>query len=105
MKVKPIRPEDIMDNLADLIPNEVFQAVNNLLKINYRGKTVVIKQDEIIDEIIKINPRITREEIFDKKYLDFEKVYRENGWSVFYDKPAYSESYKAFFKFSENKDK
>jgi hypothetical protein len=35
--VKPITPEEIMDNLGKIIPSVVFEAVNYLLKEKYRG--------------------------------------------------------------------
>jgi hypothetical protein len=57
--VKPITPEEIMDNLG-IIPSVVFEAVNYLLKEKYRGSSLSIKQDEIINKIISLNSSITR---------------------------------------------
>jgi hypothetical protein len=58
--VKPITPEEIMDNLGKIIPSVVFEAVNYLLKEKYRGSSLSIKQDEIINKIISLNSSITR---------------------------------------------
>lgn len=104
-EVKPISPKDIMDNLETIIPSIVIESVNRLLKDKYRGTgSVSIKQDEIINEIIaNYGSRLSRQEIFDKKWLDFESLYRKNGWKVEYDKPAYNENYDAYFKFSADK--
>jgi len=75
--------------------NPFFEAVNNLLKQKYRGNgSIIIKQDEIINEIQKLDNKITRNLIFDKKMLDFEKLYRDNGWD---------ESYEAYFEFNKSK--
>jgi hypothetical protein len=103
-EIKPISPDDIVDNLENIIPSVVIQAVNSLLKDNYRGTgSVTIKQDEIINKIIGLDGSLTRQVIFEKKYLDFEELYTKNGWVVIYDKPAYNESYDAYFKFNKKK--
>ena len=101
--IKPISPNDIMDNLSDIIPNVVIEAVNNLLKKEYRGDGVSIKQDKIINEIIRLDNSLTRDFIFKYKYMDFESLYRKNGWDVEYDKPGYNENYDAYFTFSKHK--
>ena len=43
----------------------------------------------------------SRKEIFDNHLLDFEDVYRDQGWSVMYDSPAYCESYDPYFLFKK----
>jgi hypothetical protein len=100
-EVKPITPNEIVDNLENTIPSVVIQAVNNLLTKEYKGDRVVILQDEIISEIIRLDNSFTSRQIFDNKMLDFEELYRKNGWSVEYDKPGYNENYKANFIFKK----
>jgi hypothetical protein len=100
-EVKPITPSEIIENLKEIIPPVVIQAVNNLLAKNYRGDWTVIFQDDIISEIIRLDGSYTRNQIFDEKMLDFEELYRKNGWSVEYDKPAYSEDYAPKFTFQK----
>ncbi len=100
-EVKPISPSEILGNLDKIIPPVVIQAVNNLLMKQYRDGSVTILQDEIIQEIINLDGAITRDQIFDNKWLDFEALYRQNGWSVEYDKPGYNESYTARFIFKK----
>jgi hypothetical protein len=100
-EIKPISPGEIIENLEIIIPPVVIQAVNNLLAKKYRGDRTVIFQDDIISEIIKLDGSYTRKQIFDEKMLDFEELYRKNGWSVEYDKPAYSENYAPKFIFQK----
>lgn len=103
-EIKPISPDDIVDNLENIIPSVVIQAVNNLLKDKYRGTgPVTIKQDDIADEILRLDSSLTRDFIFKKKYLDFETLYNKNGWIVTYDKPGFNESYAATFEFKKRK--
>ena len=101
--VAPITPQEILDDLPNIIPSFVFEAVNKLLKQKFRGSSVTIKQDEILQEIEKLQKTYTRQEIYGNKWMDFEKVYRDNGWSVEYDKPGYNENYDAFILFSQKK--
>ena len=35
--------------------------------------------------------------------MDFEALYRESGWKVSYDSPAYDENYDAYFTFEPKK--
>jgi hypothetical protein len=89
-----ISPDDISIIKAAVIPPEVFDAVNELLALRYiSGSRVTIKQYEIADLI--------KEKLGECKieWLNFEDVYRNAGWIVEYDKPAYCESYDAFFVF------
>lgn len=104
MRTKPITPKEIMDNLPKIIPSAIIDAINNLLKKKFRGNEVVLKQDEILDEVRKIS-NYSRQEIFENKWLDFESIYRDNGWDVIYDKPGIGDSYEAYFKFIPKKEK
>jgi hypothetical protein len=102
--VTPITPQEILADLPNIIPSFVFEAINKLLKKKFRGDSVTIKQDDIMAEIGKLQTTYTREEIFDNKWMDFESVYRKNGWLVEYDKPGFNENYDAFFKFTPRKN-
>ena len=99
--MKPIRPSECAEQEGSHIPEIVISVVNSFLKERYRndGK-ITIKQDEIIARIQRLNPDLDRREIFDNKWLDFETVYRKNGWEVNYDKPGYCETYDAYFEFT-----
>lgn len=43
---------------------------------------------------------VPRNVVFANKWLDIEDIYREQGWRVDYDKPAYNENYQASFTFA-----
>lgn len=100
-EIKPITPSEIIENLEEILPPVVIQAVNYLLTKEYRGGEAKILQDEIITEIIRLDGSYTRDQIFSEKMLDFEEIYRKNGWSVLYDKPAYNETFAANFIFKK----
>lgn len=101
MTIKPISPKKIKQTF----PDEVIQAFNNLLEAKGNSRSITIYQDTAIDEILRVyklaGKSITRNQIFDNHWLDVEDTYRKAGWKVEFDKPAYCESYKAYFVFSK----
>jgi hypothetical protein len=98
--VNPIKPEEVVHTIPDFI----IEAVNTLIKKKWDGKKALIKQDDILAIVSSNNEdsdKPSRRTIFDNNWLDFEDIYREVGWKVEYDKPAYNESYDAYFKFTK----
>lgn len=102
--VSPLSPSEIMENKCSSLPEFVIKAVNNLLKKSYNGRDAVIIQVDIIDEIRRLDPSVTREQIFKNRWLDFEPAFESVGWEIEYDKPGYNESYLANFTFRKKKD-
>ena len=84
------------------IPDLVFEVVNNLLLTKpWKNNRIFITQDEILNKLTGDEDcgKLNRQTILDKGWLDFEDIYRENGWKVTYDKPGYNENYKPYFIF------
>ena len=98
--IKPITPDEIKHEIPDFI----IEAVNTLIKKKWDGKEAIINQNDIL-AIVSSNDgyddKPSRRTIFENNWLDFEDLYREVGWKVEYDKPAYNESYDAYFKFTK----
>jgi hypothetical protein len=97
MTVIPISPMLVKENN---IPDEVVETVNELIMRKWRCGRAVIFQNEII-EILENKMKITRQEIFNNRYLDFENLFREYGWNVEYDKPHYTDNNEAMFIFKK----
>ena len=97
--VTPIRPDEVSDKHQSTIPSLVVQTINGLLVKNFRGGSVRLFQNDILDQLTKEG--MNRKEIFDNGWLDIENLYRSYGWRVTYDKPGHNESYKANFIFSK----
>lgn len=99
--VKPFSPDQALANKANVIHPKMIEVVNNLLSKHYNGSSCRIYQNEVMDAFLTAtNHEYTREEVYNNKWLDFESVYRENGWKVSYDKPAYCETYEAAYVFN-----
>ena len=98
-KVNPITPDEAEEKKKIDIPDYVIESVNYLLVKNISKGQSAFFQGDLIEEILKRAPEITREDIFKDNMLDFEPLYKDSGWSVQYDKPGYNEDYEANFSF------
>ena len=104
--IKPISPSEARRKAKESMPVEVFEAVNAMLvhAMKTNGIQVVLYQDELIVEIIKVFQKagreVIKEEIFDNGWLNFEDHYRAAGWVVKYDVPGFNEDYRAHFIFT-----
>lgn len=99
-KFGPISPEEVRKSRIDYIPSIIFETINELITNNFDGKRSVVKQDDILNRVCTEGSGLSREKVFEHHYLDIEDFYRQKGWKVEYDKPAYCESYPATFTFS-----
>lgn len=101
--IKPVSPDEVVTLKARLLPDYVIEGVNECIAENYLGGKAHFTQNDVIAKILSkaavAGIGITRQQLFGNKYLDFEDIYRQNGWQVEYDKPAYNESYEANFTF------
>ncbi len=95
-----ISPDQIAEAKEEYLPPVVLKAFNETIAKNWSGSRSKFTQDEII-EVIMAKMLITRKEVFDRKLLCVEEVFRAKGWKVEYDKPAYCETYSATFEFSK----
>jgi hypothetical protein len=98
-KTAPIKPSDVTKIKKKVFPDEVFQAFNELIVQNFSGGSSTVKQDDVVAVMVKKGLKL--EAIFDNHWLDVEEIYREAGWKVVYDKPAYCESYAETFTFKQ----
>jgi hypothetical protein len=101
--IKPLSPQEVENSSGSFIPSIVIEAVNNLLKKKYRNGHMVILQRDLIKEIFTLDPTMTRDNLFDNNWLDFEPLFRKVGWEVEYDKPGYNETYEPNFSFRPKK--
>lgn len=103
-KSGPISPKEI-DQIKSAIPEEVFDAFNELIAANWTGRSATFKQDDVVPVALKKLkqrlPNMTRAKMFENHWLDVESAYRTKGWRVNYDKPGFNESYPATFTFEK----
>ena len=99
-KARPITPIQASKKAAVNFPNEIVNAVNNLIAEKFSGReSITVKQKDIMKEARRLGLNISDKEIFDKGYLNIEPAYRKAGWVVGYEKPSYGDSdFDAYFK-------
>jgi hypothetical protein len=99
----PLKPDEVRPLQRAAMPEYVFSAVNELLVEKLRGYSVTLLQSVVADRILAhaaaAGVELTRQQAYDRGYLDFEDAYREAGWDVVYDRPGYNETYEANFTF------
>ena len=93
---RPIRPDEVVKT----IPPEVIEIVNEMIKERWNGSSATIMQDDVVRRVC-LKMKVMSDAVFDKGWLDFEDVFRAEGWKVTYDKPGYCEDYAAFFRFEK----
>ena len=98
--MKPIAPDEVTALKKTLLPDKVLEAINKVIAKNWNGKSSSFKQDEVVGSIMVLTG-CTRNDVFSNKWLDFEDIYEAEGWKVYYDKPAYNETYDAYFKLTK----
>lgn len=95
----PISPNEVAATKSQVIPEVVFEAFNELIAEKFTAGLANVKQKDVIARILAKDTTIEKSQIFALGMLNVEEVYREKGWDVEYDKPAYNESYDANFTF------
>lgn len=100
----PIRPDQVDELKSAQIPEEVFKAFNELIAKHWSGHSARVAQDDVIALIIqKIGDSITRDAVFERKWLDVEQSYRAMGWTVKYNSPSYGDNdFPSYFMFSKS---
>lgn len=98
----PIKPSEVQKKRNAAIPEVVFKVFNALIVENWNGRSATVMQHEAADRIASAL-KITKQEVYDKHYLDVEDAYRKEGWHVKYDKPVYygGDDYEPHFVFSK----
>ena len=101
MSVKPISPSEVVGKKKESIPPEVLEAFNELIAEGWNGHYSTVYQKDVVARILNKKDISDEKSIAKRGWLDVEDIYREAGWKVEYDRPAYNESYAAFFIFSK----
>lgn len=97
-RVRPISPDEVSELQLEQIPSAVFETFNRMIGELALNGCATIRQQDVVDALI--DKGLNKQEIFRRGWLNIEGLYREAGWEVEYDKPAYNETYEPLFKFS-----
>jgi hypothetical protein len=97
--IEPITPAQARLSHETVIPSVVIEAINRLLSRHYNDKRIIIELSQLKTEIAITGFNIQMQ----NQWLDFENIYRKQGWRVVRDIPGYNESYETFWEFLPNK--
>lgn len=100
---KPITPDEVGKTKESRIPAQVIDAFNELITENWGGRSATFTQDKVVERILIKMPGVARSDVFERRWLDVENLFRRAGWTVAYDKPGYCETYEATFMFTRRR--
>lgn len=89
---KPLSPKEALERKIHVIPPAVIDAVNDLLTEKFSGGYCTLMQSDVVERILQRMPGYTERDLINHNWLDFEPVFRDNGWKVEYNRPAYCET-------------
>ena len=90
--IKPITPGDVIKVKNDSIPDNVIEAFNEEIISNWNGHESIVYQVHVVNRIVNKMFSIegfNRADIFDRRWLDIEYIFRDEGWNVTFDKDDY----------------
>ena len=82
---RPMKPDELGIVQENALPGVVFNAINKLIAANWTGNAARVLQKDIVTGIIQewrnqgqpgFYPVISRDDVYDRHYLDFEEAYR-----------------------------
>lgn len=101
--IKPITPAAAKETYeaGKDTPEFVIEIVNALIAEHYEPNGFIIKQDDVVAALMLKDNEASRQDVFDRKWLNFERVFRAVGWHVDYWKPGIGDIGSAYFKFND----
>lgn len=103
LRAGPLSPKDVSNAKQVTFPPEVFEAFNTLITENFNAGSARVVQKDAVAKIVSLMNLEKDDIVYEKGWLNVEDVYRKAGWKVEYDKPAYNETYNAYFVFSKKR--
>ena len=101
-QVRPISPEEALQERLRRIPDSVLSTFNELIMKNATigGRSALIRQKEVMERLVALG--MDRREIYANHWLDVEPLYEEVGWKVKYDSPSYGDDdFEPYFQFTK----
>lgn len=100
---RPITPAEARRNQTRVIPAAIFDIVNRFLTSRAAVSPIRVFQDEVMQAILTLMPGVSRNDVYENHWLDFEEAYHVAGWIVTYHRPGYNESGVTYWEFIHDK--
>ena len=102
--MKPIKPDEVSAKKIEVINENMIKAVNDMIVMNWLNDSATFKQKDLVThyfKVIGVNKTQKRvQKLYDDNQLDIEPLFESVGWDVYYDRPAYNETYEPTFTFT-----
>ncbi len=102
-QVAPISPDELVGLQRELMPPEVIETFNRYIGERALNGRAVINQDDIVEDLK--SQGLDGGDIFEKGWLNVEGIYKDAGWKVEYNAPAYNETGRSYFTFTVPNEK
>ena len=104
-RVIPVSPAAAREayESGDDVPDFVIEVVNELIGKHWCAGGFSIKQSVIVAALMAKRGDVTREQVFEQKWLDFEQAFMQQGWRVQHSKGEWGVEDSAYFRFEEVK--
>jgi hypothetical protein len=105
-KIKPLSFQEVYEQSKIEIPDEVIEAINELIleKYDCEDKSATIDVPEIIERTntkFSLPYSIKREHFEENGWFCFAYLYEENGWDVEFIQPDENEYFEPYFYFTK----
>ena len=102
MPVTPAAAREAYESGGD-VPDFVVQTVNELIGKFYLPGGFSINQNDVVTALMAKRGNVSRQQVFEQKWLNFENAFRQLGWKVEHSKGTWGEEGSAYFHFEEEK--
>ena len=98
--MKPLSPDELQN---PEFPDSVIKIINTAIKTRFQRGEAVLYQAHLAQIMTNVL-NISRSDVFANGYMDFEQLYRDQGWIVEYHSPDRDETWKALFIFKKKEE-
>ncbi len=88
--MKPITPSEVQASSINQIPDQIIEVFNELINEKFGNNRAYVHQSLVDSRLTKLG--FNMREVYDKGWLNVEKLYRDSGWLVTYNKPDWNET-------------
>jgi hypothetical protein len=85
----PLSPQAALDLKAKTIYPKVIEVVNSLLVKHMKNGRVILRKDDVVNALT-LATGVSDSTVYEEGWLDFEFLYRREGWKVSYDDGIWS---------------
>lgn len=91
--IKPISPSEVKKHIPDFVIKSINELIQENLSSTGKKSSFTLKE---LKTRIKFN---NQEKLVEDSWLEFESLYENAGWSIFYFSPDFGDSFDSYYEF------